>query len=77
MINVVSMVGCVFLLFYSVYNVSKFVVEGFLELFVYELENFDICVKLIELGVIDMVFFGGFSDCYNGIGVKVYDDYCV
>ncbi|MGB3622972.1 SDR family oxidoreductase [Ketobacter sp. MCCC 1A13808] len=76
LINVASMVGRVPLPLYSVYNASKFAVEGFSESLVYELENFDICVKLIEPGATDTAFFGGSSDRYNGTGVKAYDDYC-
>ncbi|RLT99386.1 SDR family oxidoreductase [Ketobacter sp.] len=75
LINVASMAGRFPLPLYSVYNSSKFAVEGFTETLIYELEHYNIKVKLIEPGATNTNFFGRSSDRDNGTGVKDYDAY--
>ncbi|HAG93955.1 MAG: short-chain dehydrogenase/reductase [Pseudomonadales bacterium] len=75
LINVASMVGRFPLPLYSVYNASKFAVEGFTETLIYELENFNINVKLIEPGATNTHFFGRSSERQNRTGVKAYERY--
>jgi len=75
LINVASMVGRFPLPLYSVYNASKFAVEGFTETLIYELENFNIKVKLIEPGATNTNFFGRSSDRDNATGVDAYKAY--
>lgn len=74
-INVASMVGRVPLPLYSVYNSSKFAVEGFSEGLTYELEQFNVRVKLIEPGAVKTDFFGRSSDRINNIGETAYQTY--
>ncbi|MBA55285.1 MAG: short-chain dehydrogenase/reductase [Pseudomonadales bacterium] len=75
LINVASMAGRFPLPLYSVYNSSKFAVEGFTETLIYELEHYNIKVKLIEPGATNTNFFGRSSDRINSTGVKDYDAY--
>lgn len=75
LINVASMVGRVPLPLYSVYNSSKFAVEGFTEGLSYELEPFNVQVKLIEPGSVKTDFFGRSSDRANMTGVTAYEAY--
>lgn len=74
-INVASMVGRIPLPLYSVYNASKHAVEGFTEGLVYELDAFNIRVKLIEPGAVITDFFGRSSDRANRTGIFDYQDY--
>ena len=57
-VNLASMGGRVAFPLYSVYNSSKFAVEGFTEGLQYELRPLNILVKLIEPGVIKTDFYG-------------------
>lgn len=57
-INVASVGGRLAFPFYSIYNSSKFAVEGFSEGLHYELKPFGIRVKIIEPGVIKTDFYG-------------------
>lgn len=75
LINIASMVGRIPLPLYSVYNASKFAVEGFTEGLLYEVEDYNIRVKLIEPGAVDTHFFGRSSDRHNATGETAYDDY--
>ena len=75
LINVSSMVGRVPLPFYSVYNASKHAVEGFTEGLVYELEPFNVNVKIIEPGAVNTDFFGRSSDRANATGESAYHDH--
>ncbi len=74
-VNVSSMVGRIPLPLYSVYNASKFAVEGFTEGLVYELSEFNIKVKLIEPGAVNTNFFGRSADRTNATGEKAYEEY--
>lgn len=75
LINVSSMVGRIPLPLYSLYNASKFAVEGFSEGLIYELEPFNIRVKLIEPGSVKTAFFHGSSDRENSTGEYVYREF--
>ena len=75
LVNVASMVGRVPLPLYSVYNASKWAVEGFTEGLVYELSPLGIGVKIIEPGAVNTAFFGRSSDRVNRTGVSSYDEY--
>ena len=55
-INISSIAGIISLPLYSLYNASKFAIEGFTESLHYELKQFNIKVKLIEPGPIDTNF---------------------
>lgn len=72
-INVSSMVGRIPLPLYSVYNASKFAVEGYTEGLSYELESLGIRVKLIEPGAVKTNFFGRSSDRAADTGIRDYD----
>ncbi len=75
LVNVASMVGRVPLPLYSVYNSSKWAVEGFTEGLIYELGPLGIGVKIIEPGAVNTAFFGRSSDRENNTGVSSYADY--
>lgn len=75
LINVASMVGRIPLPLYSVYNASKSAVEGYTEGLSYELEEFDVRVKIIEPGAVRTDFFGRSSDRGNGTGEQAYQRY--
>ena len=74
-VNISSMVGRIPLPLYSVYNASKFAVEGFTEGLVYELAEFNVKVKIVEPGAVNTNFFGRSSDRENGTGERAYDKY--
>lgn len=74
-LNVSSLVGRIPLPLYSIYNASKFAVEGYSEGLVYELEPFNIRIKLIEPGAVQTDFFGTSSDRDNQTGEAAYHSY--
>ncbi len=57
-IQISSMGGRVTFPLYSIYNASKWAVEGFTESLQYELRQFNVRLKLIEPGVIKTDFYG-------------------
>ncbi|MBD2336158.1 SDR family oxidoreductase [Calothrix sp. FACHB-156] len=57
-IQIASMGGRVTFPLYSIYHSSKWAVEGFSEALHYELERFNIKIKIIEPGVIKTEFYG-------------------
>ncbi len=61
-VNVASMGGRTAFPLYSVYNSTKFAVEGFTESLQYELRPLNILVRLIEPGVIKTDFYGSSLD---------------
>lgn len=61
-VNLASMGGRTAFPLYSVYNSTKFAVEGFTESLQYELRPLNIFVKLIEPGVIKTDFYGSSLD---------------
>lgn len=75
LINVASMAGRLPIPLMSVYNASKWAVEGFTECLTYELKEFDIAVKIIEPGAVNTAFFGRSSDRDNRTGELAYREY--
>lgn len=57
-VNISSMGGRFSVPYYSVYNSTKFAVEGFSEGLCYELEPFNVRVKIVEPGAIKTDFYG-------------------
>lgn len=72
-VNISSLGGRVAFPFSSLYNSTKFAVEGFSESLQYELEPFNIRVKLIEPGPIKTDFYGRSQDVARREGLAVYD----
>lgn len=72
-INVASMAGRLPIPFMSVYNGSKWAVQGFSECLTYELAPFNVQVKIVEPGAVDTAFFGRSGDRDNSSGVSAYN----
>lgn len=72
-INVTSMAGRTAFPFSSLYNATKFAVEGFSESLIYELEPFGVRLKLIEPGPIKTDFYGRSQQITKKEGLTVYD----
>jgi len=75
LINVASMAGRLPIPLMSVYNASKWAVEGFTEALIYELNEFNVKVKIIEPGAVNTEFFGRSSDRANGTGERAYQGF--
>jgi NAD(P)-dependent dehydrogenase (short-subunit alcohol dehydrogenase family) len=73
-INVASMGGRLTFPFYSVYHATKWAVEGFSESLVYELEPFNIRVKIIEPGAIKTDFYDRSQVLASKPGLTAYDE---
>ncbi len=85
-VNISSMGGKFTVPYYSVYNSTKFAVEGFSEGLFYELQPFNIKVKVVEPGAIDTDFYGRsmktgtrekFMSVYKSILEKMWKQYVV
>jgi NADP-dependent 3-hydroxy acid dehydrogenase YdfG len=75
-VNVASMGGRISFPLYSIYNSTKFAVEGFSESLRYELAPLNIKVKLIEPGVIKTDFYDRSLDRVDASGLGgAYDDF--
>jgi NAD(P)-dependent dehydrogenase (short-subunit alcohol dehydrogenase family) len=74
-VNVASMGGRTVFPFSSVYNATKWAIEGFTESLQYELEPFDIRVKIIEPGPINTDFYGRSQEVAKKEGLTAYDHY--
>jgi NAD(P)-dependent dehydrogenase (short-subunit alcohol dehydrogenase family) len=74
-INVASMGGRVSFPFYSVYNSTKWAVEGFSESLQYELRPFNIRIKVIEPGFIETDFYSRSMETFQDDNTEVYDSY--
>ena len=72
-VNVASVGGRVTFPFYSLYNSTKWAVEGFSESLQYELEQFNIRVKIIEPGPIKTDFYDRSQDVARKEGLTAYD----
>jgi NAD(P)-dependent dehydrogenase (short-subunit alcohol dehydrogenase family) len=72
-VNISSLGGRVAFPFSSLYNATKFAVEGFSESLQYELEPFKIRVKLIEPGPIKTDFYNRSQEVAHKEGLTVYD----
>jgi len=73
-INVSSIGGKIGFPLYSLYQSTKFAVEGFSEALSYELQQFNIKVKIIEPGLIKTNFYGDSMDHTNDVRNE-YDDF--
>ncbi len=74
-INISSVAGRVAFPLYSLYNGTKWAVEGFSESLQYELRQFGIRVKLVEPGPIKTEFDGRSKVVLQKNGLTAYDDY--
>jgi NAD(P)-dependent dehydrogenase (short-subunit alcohol dehydrogenase family) len=74
-INISSIAGFVTFPIYSIYNASKFALEGFTEALQYELRPFNISVKNIEPGAIKTDFYARSQDLFKKEGLTDYDNY--
>jgi short-subunit dehydrogenase len=72
-VNISSLGGRVAFPFSSLYNATKFAVEGFSESLQYELEPFKIRVKLIEPGPIKTDFYSRSQEIARKDGLSIYD----
>lgn len=73
-VNISSLGGRTAFPFSSLYNATKWAVEGFTESLQYELEPFNVRVKLIEPGPIKTEFYGRSEDIAKKEGLTVYDE---
>jgi NAD(P)-dependent dehydrogenase (short-subunit alcohol dehydrogenase family) len=74
-INISSVAGRVGFPLYSLYNGTKWAVEGFSESLQYELRQFGIRVKLVEPGPIKTEFDGRSKVVLQKDGLTAYNDY--
>jgi len=72
-VNVASVGGRVTFPLYSLYNATKWAVEGFSESLQYELDQFNIRVKIIEPGPIKTDFYGRSQEVITKEGLTAYD----
>lgn len=75
LINVASMGGRVAFPLYSVYNATKWALEGFSESLQYEVREFGIKVKLIEPGPIKTDFYTRSMTIASKEGLTAYDNF--
>ena len=73
-VNVASVGGRMTFPLYSLYNSTKWAVEGFSESLQYELEQFNIRVKIIEPGPIKTDFYDRSQDSARKEGLSAYDN---
>ena len=74
-INVASMGGRITFPLYSVYHGTKWAVEGFTEALLYELQPFNVRVKIIEPGPIKTDFYDRSMDLMKKPGLTAYDPF--
>jgi NAD(P)-dependent dehydrogenase (short-subunit alcohol dehydrogenase family) len=72
-VNVSSMGGRLTFPLYSVYHATKWAVEGFSEALVYELEPFNVRVKIVEPGPIKTDFYDRSMELMSRPGLTAYD----
>jgi NAD(P)-dependent dehydrogenase (short-subunit alcohol dehydrogenase family) len=72
-VNISSLGGRTAFPFSSLYNATKWAIEGFTESLQYELEPFGIKVKLVEPGPIKSEFHGRSEDIAKLDGLTIYD----
>lgn len=72
-VNVASMGGRITFPLYSLYHATKWAVEGFSESLQYEVEQFNIRVKIIEPGPIKTDFYDRSQDLTSKEGLTAYD----
>lgn len=73
-INIASIAGRLGFPMFSVYNSTKFAVEGFSESLRFELESFGIKVKLVEPGPIKTDFYTRSMDLFDTESIDEYKD---
>jgi short-subunit dehydrogenase len=74
-INISSIAGAVSFPMQSLYHTTKWGMEGFSESLHYELQQFNIKVKLIEPGVIKTDFYGRSKTVLQNEALPEYDEY--
>lgn len=74
-VNVASIGGRMTFPLYSLYNSTKWAVEGFSEGLQYELEQFNIRIKIIEPGPIKTDFYGRSEELTRKEGLTAYDSF--
>ncbi|HEX8737319.1 MAG TPA: SDR family oxidoreductase [Pyrinomonadaceae bacterium] len=72
-VNVASMGGRITFPLYSLYHATKWAVEGFSESLQYEVEQFNIRIKIIEPGPIKTDFYDRSMDLTRNEGLTAYD----
>ena len=73
-VNIASVGGRMTFPLYSIYHSTKWAVEGFSESLQYELEQFNIRVKIIEPGPIRTDFYDRSQDIAKKDGLSAYDN---
>jgi NAD(P)-dependent dehydrogenase (short-subunit alcohol dehydrogenase family) len=74
-VNVASVGGRTTFPLYSLYHATKWAVEGFSESLQYELDQFNIRVKIIEPGPIKTDFYGRSQELVKRDGLTAYDNF--
>ena len=74
-VNVASMGGRITFPLYSLYHATKWAVEGFSESLQYEVEQFNIRIKIIEPGPIKTDFYDRSMDLTRKEGLTAYDHF--
>jgi NADP-dependent 3-hydroxy acid dehydrogenase YdfG len=74
-VNVASVGGRITFPLYSLYHATKWAVEGFSESLQYEVEKFNIRVKIIEPGPIKTDFYDRSQDLTRKEGLTAYDTF--
>lgn len=74
-INIASIGGKMAFPLYSLYHATKWAVEGFSDSLQYELDPFNIRVKLVEPGPIKTDFYGRSADIAHKPGLTAYDSF--
>ncbi len=74
-VNVASVGGRMTFPLYSLYNSTKWAVEGFSESLQYEVEQFNIRIKIIEPGPIKTDFYDRSQDLTRKEGLTAYDTF--
>ena len=74
-VNVASVAGHAAFPIFSLYNATKFAVEGFSEALQYELKQFNIKIKIVEPGPIKTDFYDRSMDVFTHPEINAYDAY--
>ncbi|MCX5751978.1 MAG: SDR family oxidoreductase [Candidatus Saganbacteria bacterium] len=74
-VNITSMAGRATFPLYALYNSTKWALEGFSEALSFELDAFNIRIKIVEPGVIETDFAGRSADICSDPSLKDYDDF--
>ncbi len=74
-VNISSIAGFITFPTYSIYNASKFALEGFAEALQFELRPFNIRIKNVEPGTIKTDFYSRSQDYFNKEGLTDYNSY--